>query len=95
MCILVSYHLKAEGSGVRGWRMSVGGNAWCLHWGMVLAASCSLVVAGLFWVCFGWESSQLTLILSSSRENMHTRILKSVLYFIIAAVILYRCCSSM
>lgn len=56
--------------------------------GCVLAASCSLVVAGLFWVCFGWKSSQLTLIPSCSRENMHTRICKSVPYFIVAAVIL-------
>lgn len=51
--------------------------------GCVLAASCSLVVAGLCWV--GWKSSQLTLV---PCENMHTRICKSVLYFIVAAVML-------
>lgn len=55
--------------------------------GYVLAASCSLVVAGLIRVCCGWKSSQPTLILSCSCENMPTCISKSVLYSVVAAVI--------
>lgn len=55
--------------------------------GYVLAASCSLVVTGLIRVCCGWKLSLLTLIPSCSHENMPARISKSVLYFIVAAVI--------
>lgn len=56
--------------------------------GYVWAASCSLVEAGLFWVSFGWKSSQLTLIFPRVHMRTGTLVSVSLVPYFRAAVML-------